>query len=109
MSVVLMTFHHVSEQVAIKFMVRGKKTITKNVLREILNHQRLLHPHIVQVSLELRADMLCQIAQECSGLCSDAAADIVAMMQFKEVFLTNTHLAIGECPIFCACVDLSNA
>ena len=36
-------------KVAIKFMVRGKKTITKNVLREILNHQRLLHPHIVQV------------------------------------------------------------
>ncbi|KAK9837894.1 hypothetical protein WJX74_007403 [Apatococcus lobatus] len=50
-----------NDLVAIKFMVRGKKTITRNVLREITNHQRLLHPHIVQ---------------------------------FKEVFLTNTHLAI---------------
>lgn len=59
-----MTFHYDSKQVAIKFMVRGKKTITKNVLREILNHQRLLHPHIVQVSLKLEVPVLYQMAQQ---------------------------------------------
>jgi hypothetical protein len=35
-------------QVAIKLMERGCK-ITKYVERELINHSRLLHPHIVQV------------------------------------------------------------
>lgn len=35
------------EQVAIKFIKRGPK-VTKYVLREILNHRSLIHPHIVQ-------------------------------------------------------------
>jgi serine/threonine-protein kinase SRK2 len=36
------------QQVAIKFIERGDK-VTKYVQREILNHRRLLHPHIVEM------------------------------------------------------------
>lgn len=46
--------------VAIKFIQRGK-VIKRFVLREILNHRSLRHPHVIQ---------------------------------FQEVFVTNTHLAI---------------
>ncbi|KAK9915945.1 hypothetical protein WJX75_006306 [Coccomyxa subellipsoidea] len=49
------------EQVAIKFIERSQE-VSKYVEREILNHKRLIHPHIVQL---------------------------------KEVFLTNNHLAIA--------------
>ncbi|KAK9821180.1 hypothetical protein WJX74_005516 [Apatococcus lobatus] len=37
-----------NEQVAIKFIPRGKSSINKYVQRELLNHSRLLHPHVVQ-------------------------------------------------------------
>ncbi|KAK9830625.1 hypothetical protein WJX81_006668 [Elliptochloris bilobata] len=49
------------EQVAIKFIERSQE-VSKYVEREILNHKRLIHPHIVQL---------------------------------KEVFLTQHHLAIA--------------
>ncbi|KAK9816280.1 hypothetical protein WJX74_001869 [Apatococcus lobatus] len=49
------------EQVAIKFLPRGEQTVNEYVLRELLHHRLLLHPHIIQ---------------------------------FKEVFLTDDHLAI---------------
>eukprot|EP00884_Botryococcus_braunii_P022447 jgi/Botrbrau1/8887/Bobra.0148s0007.1 len=45
--VVLARDKETKEQVAIKFLAKGPK-ITKYVGREILNHSRLLHPHIVK-------------------------------------------------------------
>ena len=37
-------------KVAIKFLPRGEKTVNEYVLRELLHHRLLLHPHIIQVS-----------------------------------------------------------
>lgn len=45
-------------QVMIEFIVRGKKTITKNLLRELLNYKKLLHAHVLQVGLMLDSHML---------------------------------------------------
>lgn len=46
--VVLALDRWVGEHVAIKFLSRGDK-VTKYVHREILNHRRLHHPHIIQM------------------------------------------------------------
>ncbi|KAK9812520.1 hypothetical protein WJX73_005534 [Symbiochloris irregularis] len=46
--VVLALDRKTSRQVAIKFIERGQK-VTKNVLREIINHKRLNHPHVVRL------------------------------------------------------------
>ena len=36
-------------KVAIKFLPRGEGTVNEYVLRELLHHRLLLHPHIIQV------------------------------------------------------------
>jgi serine/threonine-protein kinase SRK2 len=55
------------QQVAIKFIERGDK-VTKYVQREILNHRRLIHPHIVEMrEVFLTPDYLAITMEYASG------------------------------------------
>lgn len=51
------------QQVAIKFIPRGDK-VTKYVQREILNHRRLIHPHIVEMREVFLTEEYLAIAME---------------------------------------------
>lgn len=56
-----------SRHVAIKFIERGDK-VTKNVLREIVNHKRLSHPHIIRLQeVFLTPDYLAIVLEYAAG------------------------------------------
>ena len=75
-------------QVAIKFLPRGEQTVNDYVLRELLHHRLLLHPHIIQVSHCWTCRLPCIPFLWLMMM-------LPVRAQFKEVFLTEDHLAIG--------------
>lgn len=53
-----------NEKVAIKFISRERNRIDRNVEREIINHSKLEHPHVIQFRLCFLTEKYLAIAME---------------------------------------------
>jgi serine/threonine-protein kinase SRK2 len=93
------------KQCAVKFLDRGEK-VSKYVEREILNHRRLVHPHIVRFKEVLLTDVhICIVMEYASGgdmfdyvlkrggLCEDEARWFFQQLIVATDFVHRTGLA----------------